>query len=113
MLVPIPASVTLVVVTETPGGRDPYGNDRRVGSETPYAGCAWWSNATSEDDEGRLTVTTGRTALLPDAAVVAASSRVRFPDGSLWQVQGDPAPQWSPITGFTGGILVLLQRVTG
>jgi hypothetical protein len=112
-LLPLGSGLTVTVLRESVSGRDPYGNDTRTPAETAYSGCAVWPGTTVEDAQGRTTVTTGRTVLFPDAADVVATDKVRLADGTVWRVEGDPAQHVSPITGARGGVLVVLQRVTG
>lgn len=112
-LAPYGSGVTVDVLREGVTGRDQFGNDIRAETATPYSACASWPQSTTEDPQGRTTVTTGRVLLLPDGAVIGASDKVRYDDGSVWRVQGDPQQHQSAITGARGGVLVNLQRVTG
>jgi hypothetical protein len=107
----VDAQFTVTLLREQVSGRDAFGNDVRTATETTLDGCVWWQRSSSEDDQGRTTVTTGRGMLLPDGVSLGASDRVRFVDGTTWRVQGSPAP--SLLTGGRRGLTVTLQQVTG
>jgi hypothetical protein len=62
---------------------------------------------------GRTTVTTGLTLYAPVGSHITARHRVRLADGTVWQVQGDPGHWHSPLTGWSPGVVVELDRVVG
>jgi hypothetical protein len=106
--------ITVTVLREAVTGRSAFGNDVRTATEVTYEGCASWPTTSEENQAaGGDTVTTGRVLLLPDGAQIAATDRVRLPDGSLWRVQGDPEQHLSVLTLARGSVRVALQRVTG
>jgi hypothetical protein len=107
----VDAQFTVTILRDTVTGKDGYGNDARSWVGTDYDGCVWWQRSTSEDDQGRATVTTSRGMLVPDGVTVDSSDRVRFVDGTTWRVQGSPAP--SLLTGARRGVTVVLEQVTG
>lgn len=107
----VDAAFTVTILRDAAAGRDAYGNDARSWVGTTHDGCVWWQRSTSEDDQGRVTVTTTRGMLVPDGVTVDVSDRVRFADGSVWRVQGSPVP--SLLTGARRGVTVVLEQVTG
>ncbi|MFC6885293.1 MULTISPECIES: hypothetical protein [Actinomadura] len=86
-------------------------------TETPVGGCyvqprgGGSAPPSTEDDDHRLTVTSGFLVFAPPGADIRASDRVRW-RGQEYQVQGDPA-SWEPPGGPPHHREVILQRVKG
>lgn len=66
-----------------------------------------------EDNNRRVLVTAGLTAYAPPGTVIEPTHRVRLEDGTVWLVTGEPASWKSPFTGWSPGVQVELERVTG
>lgn len=114
--------------------RFPYGETvtvlrevrNRVGDVTlvedfTVSDCVWSPSAQGETNDvsnaerggvGTQTIT-GRTLYLPPGSGVTAVHRVRFVDGSVWEVVGEVGPWRSPWTGWAPGDQVDLRRVRG
>lgn len=68
---------------------------------------------TSESQAGYTQIVTGRTIYLPPDSGVLASHRVRFQDGTVWEIVGDISPWRSFLSGWYPGDQATLRRVTG
>ncbi len=75
--------------------------------------CGVEQHTSTEDNAGRVRVATGRTLYTPPGAGITATSRVRLADGTTWRVAGDPGRWRSPLTGWSPGDQIELERVTG
>ncbi|MGW4487859.1 hypothetical protein ACWEOE_28925 [Amycolatopsis sp. NPDC004368] len=70
--------------------------------------------ASREDNDRKAQVDTMAVLYVPPGnPVISAQHKVRFPDGSVWNVDGKPSPWSSPLTGWTPGGEVHIRRVTG
>lgn len=100
-------TVTLLLQVE-----DRFGDETttEVGTITD---CGWAPRTSTEDEDGRSQVIRGRVLYAPAGSGITAQHRVRFPDGSVWRVEGDIGPWRSPFTGWAPGDEVQLERVTG
>ena len=107
-----PAGETVTLVSAAVTGTDEYGNDVRSPTSTDLDNCPVWPTTSSEQVEGRDTVTTGLTVVLPVGTPVAATDRLLV-RGAEYEVHGAPERFQSPFTGFTPGLVVNLRRVTG
>jgi hypothetical protein len=70
--------------------------------------------SSTEDTVNRAAIdTTANFYAEPTATVVTAHSKLQFPDGTVWNVEGEP--QWwsNPLTGWTPGGVITIRRVTG
>lgn len=84
-----------------------------VDSEVPVDGCVWWPGTSSEELENRDEVTAQSTLSMPYGTDVRPSDEVVLPDGTIWQVNGQPQPYQNPFTACRRGVIVNLQRSTG
>jgi hypothetical protein len=105
------------VTVYRPGGADAFG-DSLPGESHTVAGCAIWQSSSVEDTQGRDTVVTAKTLVVPNGADIVATDRVYLPGDdqakpARWQVDADPHRWHSPLTGWEPGTVVALQRVTG
>lgn len=130
-----PKGRTAVIVRQTPGGTDPYGDpieDSEIRIEIP--GCAWAPRTQGTgpssgeiEDRGRQGVIEGLTfyvkreswrriewpAEVPEnERVLFASDQVEL-GGVLYEVQGDPGDWWNPMSGREAGLEVAVRRATG
>ncbi len=106
---PYAHGVTVTLLLET---TDRHGDDTltEVGTLT---GCAWAPTTSTEDDNGRQQVIRGRTLYAPPSSGLTPQHRVRFPDNSVWRVDGEIGSWSSPFSGWAPGDEVHLERVTG
>lgn len=103
---------TVVLVTRTRSGEDAYGNDIFTPTAKTLRGVAVWPRSSVENVQGRDTVVTGLTALLPADTDASAIDKVTV-YGSDYEVDGDPNVYDSPLTGSNPGVVVNLRRVAG
>lgn len=106
----LPYGITITVVR--PGKRDKYG-DETPGTEHAIDGCAVYPRTSGESTDQRDTVVIGLTLLAPYGVDLKATDKVRLPDGTTYQVDGEPGPWSSPLTGWQPGVQAALERVTG
>lgn len=101
---------------------DDYGNDVATYPATTVDGCAWWPSSTTEAEPvGATTTNTRYSVLMPPSTVHALSGkppssvdRVLLPgEPGVWQIDGDPRSDRSPITGAQGGLRAWIVRVSG
>jgi hypothetical protein len=107
-----PHGITVTLLRED---RDRFGDVTLV-EDGAIAGCAWaprTRTADTEETDRSAQVSSGRTLWCPPGAPVTAHHRVRFPDGTVWQVRGEPDDWRSPYTGWNPGLQMELERVTG
>jgi hypothetical protein len=91
---------------------DEFG-DTTTTDERTVLGCAVAPRTSTENLAGQVQITTGVTLYAPPDAGIKATSRVRLPDGTTWQVVGDPGRWSSPLTRWYPGDQVELERVRG
>lgn len=112
-------SAVETVTVERPGGTDRYGDSLPAATRT-VAGCIFAPRSSAEGSAlgGRVlgtpnTVITGITGYLPADAAITATDVIVRPDGTRWQVEGEPGLWASPFTGWSPGLEVALVRVEG
>lgn len=69
--------------------------------------------STEANTPARNTLVYGLTAYLPFDADIRATDVVERPDGTRWNVIGEPMRWRSPLTGWQPGTEVDLERATG
>lgn len=111
MSAPFPFGITVTV--ERSGKPNKYG-DKPPPVEHTISGVTVYPRTSSEATDNRDTVVIGLTMLAPHGSDVKATDVIRFPDGTKYQVDGEPG-SWgpSPFTGWKPGMQVALERVTG
>lgn len=87
------------------------------GPPEPITGCLLAPGSSNEPTEaGRDSVTTTATLYAPPGTTIGPRDRVTTPDGTTWDVVGEPAA-WPPppVSGSTtgGGVVVTLTTATG
>lgn len=101
--------------------RDRLG-DMTLVEDVIVKGCAWSNEVqgvtgTGEIDYLHTQVASARTLFLPPDSGISATHRVRFSDGTTWEVVGATSAaigrQRSPFTGWYPGDQAALRRVTG
>jgi len=97
---------------QRPGGETRYG-DKLPGTEHTLTGCVFAPRESTELHEFRNTVIVGLTMYAPAGADIRATDTVVRSDGTRWRVEGQPGVFTSPFTGWTPGVVVALERVTG
>jgi hypothetical protein len=93
--------------------RDRYGDTTEtvVGS---IAGCGFAPGSSTENTDNQAQVGTVESLYSPPTTVpVNAQSKIRFPDGVVWHVDGEPEWWRHPMTGWSPGGVIRLRRVTG
>lgn len=93
-------------------GQDSDGNDVYTTSQIVVDGCAVWPGGSSEQNQGRDTVTIDVTVLLPAGTAVVATDQVRI-DEKTYEINGEPAEWKSALSSLDAGVQVELLRVTG
>lgn len=94
------------------GARDEYGVAIRTPIETAYPNCATWSGPSTERNDNQTQVIAERTVVLPHGTVVEATDTIVVL-GKEYAVQGQPADDTSPFTGWAPGVVVELRRAGG
>jgi hypothetical protein len=97
--------------------RDRLGNTTLV-EDRQVPDCGWSPAVqgvtdTAESGTGRTQTITGRTLYPPPNSGIRAVHRVRFEDGTVWEVIGDISPWKSFLTGWYPGDQCELRRVRG
>lgn len=107
--------------------RNDFG-DVEVTDERQVTGCAWYPRRSVEDggggsnlgagqrtgaSSGAAQVSTGLSMICPPGSGITALHRVRLPDGSIWQVVGEPGAWASPFSGWKPGDQLELDRTAG
>ena len=115
MTFPLPYGEQITVYR--PGVTD-WRGDQAAGQTHVLQRCAIWQNSTTEDTQGRDTIVTTKTALVPHGADIVDTDLVYLPGDdqskpARWQVTGDPWPVHSPLSGWEPGTEVQLKRVEG
>jgi hypothetical protein len=78
---------------------DSYGNDQYADTSFTVDGCAISPGFSSEDFSGTESVTDNVTIHMPNGTVVLSQDAVVLPDGTRYEVVGDPHTWTSPFTG--------------
>lgn len=77
-------------------------------------GAAFAPGQSSEDTDRKAQVSTTATLYVPPGSfAVTAQHRIRFPGGLVWKVAGTPGIWINPLTGWSAGGEIRLERVTG
>lgn len=107
---PLPFAENLTVLR--PAEPDDYG-DAQPGTSFVVHDCVVVPRSGGRElVDRRDTVVVGLTAYAPLGADVRATDVIARPDGTQWQVIGEPGTWQSAISG-QGGIEIALERVTG
>lgn len=101
--------------------RDARHGDITRGDERVVEGVAWWPRTSVEGsgtpgmgaDLRTARLTTGLTMLAPPGHGITARHRVILPDGQEYRVEGAPGQWRSPLTGWSPGDQIELERVEG
>lgn len=101
-----------VTVTVHRTAVDRYGDTSTTSSHT-IDGCGIAHRSSAENTDRRDTVVTGLALLAPPGSDITATDVVELPDGTRWDVDGDPVAPASPFTGWAPGVRVALTRATG
>lgn len=111
MTFPFGETVTLVrrVKAAEP---DQFGNDVYTPTSVTVTDCVIWPRGSTEDAQGRDTITTGVAVLMQPGTAVAGIDAVLIA-GQRYEVDGDPQTFRSPFTGRDPGVLLNLTRITG
>lgn len=97
----------------TVGGQDSRGNDVvEFDGGTDIPNCPVWPTGSTETLQGRDTVSTGLTTVVPAGTPVTALSRFQV-RGGMYEVDGTPSDWRSPFSGRRPGLEVRLTRITG
>lgn len=102
----------VVLHARTVNGEDGDGNDAYDDDPRTLANVPVWPTGSTEDAQGKESLTDGLTALLPAGTAVTALDRVTVA-GVAYEVNGNPTVHRSVLTGLEPGVLVTLTRVTG
>lgn len=96
-------------------GRDNRGNDVVVFDDgTDIPNCPVWPRGSTEQVQGRDTVTTGLTTVVPATYLTPVSALDRIEvRGDMYEVDGTPSDWRSPFTSRKPGLEVQLTRITG
>lgn len=100
------------LIVERPAGTNRYG-DPLPATEHTIDGCVLAPAGSSETTDRADQVTNRMTVYAELHADVRATDRVRLPDDTRWQVDGEPQRYRSPFTPDSGVCAINLERVTG
>lgn len=89
-----------------------YG-DRSVTATFHVGQCVFAPTASDEVNDRSTAVTTDAVMYAPAYATLRPSDEVEFPDGTRWEVDGQPERWESPFSNWGTGMQVALKRVTG
>lgn len=95
-----------------PGGENRYG-DPLPATEHVIENCVFAPGGTSETTDRADQVTARMTVYTDLDADVTATDRGQAPDGTWWQVSGEPQRYRSPFAADAGVCVINLERVTG
>jgi hypothetical protein len=112
MIFPYSETITLLRENKNRFGDVVLVEERQV-ANCGYAPTVQGESDTTEATFRHSTVITGRTLYLPPDSGVLPSHRVRFTDGSVWEIVGDVSPWRSFMTGWYPGDQAEIRRVTG
>ncbi|MCA1191619.1 hypothetical protein [Saccharopolyspora sp. 6V] len=103
----------ITVTVHRGGGVDRFGDP--IGDETVHevAGCGFAPETSRELTDRRETVTTPATLYAPPGVDLRATDKVTVPGEGTFHVIGKAARWSSPFTGWTPGVAVSLEEVTG
>ena len=89
--------------------RDRFGNERPgKGSWEVVAVSSWWIDKTEEKgDDSVLRTLDYLHVQVPPEVAPPPSSKVRLPDGTEWEVKGNPEDYRHGFHGFNPGLLVV------
>ncbi len=87
-------------------------NDYANATRTEVAGCRWQQDGSTADTAGRMATMTTCTLYLPEGTDLAHDDRVELPDGTCWQVQGEPYHVKSP-SGSISHVRATIARGRG
>lgn len=105
--------ITFTVTVRRGGGRDSWGDPKPPVTHA-IEGCVRWPRVSAEESDRSNVVSTGWILSVPVGADLRATDEVQMPgDSSWWQVDGDPLPYVSPLTGWAPGVPVGLSQVRG
>ena len=107
--VSFPHGETVTVLREQ---RDPATGISTLVEDRALAGCAWAPVGQETNDPAREHVTSRRSLFTPPGSALRTGERVRFVDGTLWEVVVDADTWRSPWTGWTPGDHIMLTKVT-
>jgi hypothetical protein len=86
-------------------------NERVVGV---IEGGAFAPGSSTEDtDRKSQTVTYAKLYAPPGSPAVTAKNKLRFPGSVVWEIDGEPLPWASPLTGWAPGAEINIKRVKG
>lgn len=112
--IPLRHSVDVYTVGEPVVDR--FGNERPgEGSWSPVKVAQWWVHKTEEKgDDSVLRLIDLLTVHIPPEDAPTPGGRVRLPDGSVWEVQGNAEDFEHGFHGWSPGLVVVHgKRVTG
>jgi hypothetical protein len=91
---------------------DDYGNDQYVDITFEVPGCSISPAFSAEDFEGTESITDNVNVHMPNGTLVYALDAVIMPDGSQYEVVGQPHTWVSPFTGTLGPVEAKCKLVT-
>lgn len=108
----VPLNFPVEVLTPGETVVDMYGNEIPSGGQWVRAQAAsWWVDKTEEKGEDSVLRTIDFLHVhLPPTEAVNAASRVRLPDGTEWDVVGNPEDYRHGFHGFDPGLVVVHAR---
>jgi hypothetical protein len=101
-----------ITVTVKRLATDRYG-DVTVASTHTVDNCATAPRGSTENTDRRDTVVVGLSLYAPPDADIQPTDVITLPDGTDWQVDGQPGIWQTPFTGWTPGMELALKRVSG
>ena len=105
---------TVTVTVRELAGRGAKGASVYNERDVDVDGVVVWPTGSTEDVQGRDTVTAGLTVLIPPSAPVTVDAIAKITvRGNPYEVDGTPDDWQSPFTRRKPGLAVRLKRVTG
>lgn len=101
-----------ITVTVNHRAQDPLGGRTTTGTDT-VTGCQFIPGTSLEKMDLRDEVTDNGILVMPPGSPISATDQVVMPDGTVFEVNGEPKAPVSGWTGWQPGILVPLQAITG
>lgn len=107
----------ITVTVKRPAAKNRWGDRVTAATEHVVTGCAVYprgsGNAAREQLDARDTITEGLVLLAPFGSDIRATDEIVLPDGTLYQVDGEPGSWTSPYTGWAPGMEIVLKNVEG
>ena len=110
---PFPYGQTVTIVRRSVSGQDEYGNDVYSTTTQTIPYCVIHPAVSNENINFTDQVSTEFNVYVPAGTVVGPLDAVLGPDGTKYEVQGDPQAYVSPFSGLRAPIQIRVLKVAG